>query len=209
MTDHIISKFIILSFVFILNVGHTESLIEGSKEIGKTISITCGACHGADGNSINPLWPNLASQHASYSVEQLTAFRDGKRIDPLMTAMSLTLTDENIRDLSVYYESLPLSSKMAANPNNIELGEKIYRGGNKETGVSACIACHGPSGKGNPLALYPAIYGQGAMYTEKQLNDYANGTRAAIGPVQMMQDISKKLSTEEIQAVSSYIQGLH
>ena len=126
-----------------------------------------------------------------------------------MTAMSLTLTDENIRDLSVYYESLPLSSKMVANPNNIELGEKIYRGGNKETGVSACIACHGPSGKGNPLALYPAIYGQGSMYTEKQLNDYANGTRAAIGPVQMMQDISKKLSPEEIQAVSSYIQGLH
>jgi len=209
MTDHIIFKFIIIGFVFILNTGHSESLIEGSKQTGKAISITCGACHGADGNSINPLWPNLAGQHASYSVEQLTAFRDGKRTDVLMTAMSLTLTDENIRDLSVYYESLPLSSKMVANPNNIELGEKIYRGGNKETGVSACIACHGPSGKGNPLALYPAIYGQGSMYTEKQLNDYANGTRAAIGPVQMMQDISKKLSPEEIQAVSSYIQGLH
>jgi len=209
MTAHKNFKFVLLSFVFILNTGVSESLIEGSIETGKMISITCGACHGVDGNSINPLWPDLAGQHASYSVEQLTAFRDGTRVDALMTAMSLTLTDENIKDLSVYYESLPITPKIVANPNNYKLGERIYRGGNKETGVSACIACHGPSGKGNPLALYPSIYGQGAMYTEKQLNDYANGVRTSIGPVQIMQDISKKLSSEEIKAVSSYIQGLH
>jgi len=209
MTAHKNFKFVLLSFVFILNTGVSESLIEGSIETGKMISITCGACHGADGNSINPLWPDLAGQHASYSVEQLTAFRDGTRVDALMTAMSLTLTDKNIKDLSVYYESLPITPKIVANLNNYKLGERIYRGGNKETGVSACIACHGPSGKGNPLALYPSIYGQGAMYTEKQLNDYANGVRTSIGPVQIMQDISKKLSSEEIKAVSSYIQGLH
>ncbi len=209
MTAHKNFKFVLLSFVFILNTGVSESLIEGSIETGKMISITCGACHGADGNSINPLWPDLAGQHASYSVEQLTAFRDGTRVDALMTAMSLTLTDKNIKDLSVYYESLPITPKIVANLNNYKLGERIYRGGNKETGVSACIACHGPSGKGNPLALYPSIYGQGAMYTEKQLNDYANGVRTSIGPVQIMQDISKKLSPEEIKAVSSYIQGLH
>ena len=194
--------------VFSFN-GQAESLIEGSIDAGKAISITCGACHGLDGNSINPLWPNLAAQHASYTVEQLTAFRDGKRVNELMTAMAMNLTDQNIKDLSVYYESLPLKSKLVADPNNVELGEKIYRGGNKETGVAACIACHGPSGKGNPGAKYPLIYAMGAMYTEKQLRDYASGERISIGPVQIMRDIAQKLSEEEIKAVSSYIQGLH
>ena len=194
--------------VFSFN-GQAESLIEGSIDAGKAISITCGACHGLDGNSINPLWPNLAAQHASYSVEQLTAFRDGKRVNELMTAMVINLTDQNIKDLSVYYESLPLTSKLVADPSNVELGEKIYRGGNKETGVAACIACHGPSGKGNPGAKYPLIYAMGAMYTEKQLIDYASGERISIGPVQIMRDIAQKLSEEEIKAVSSYIQGLH
>ena len=113
--------------VFSFN-GQAESLIEGSIDAGKAISITCGACHGLDGNSINPLWPNLAAQHASYSVEQLTAFRDGKRVNELMTAMVINLTDQNIKDLSVYYESLPLTSKLVADPSNVELGEKIYRG---------------------------------------------------------------------------------
>ena len=81
--------------VFSFN-GQAESLIEGSIDAGKAISITCGACHGLDGNSINPLWPNLAAQHASYSVEQLTAFRDGKRVNELMTAMVINLTDQNL-----------------------------------------------------------------------------------------------------------------
>ena len=64
------------------------------------------------------------------------------------------------------------------------------------------------AGQGNPGAKYPLIHSMGAMYTEKQLHDYANGDRVSVGPVQIMRDISKKLSAEEIKAVSSYIQGL-
>jgi len=202
-------NFVLFTLLFVLNAAAAQSLIDGSIENGKAISITCGACHGADGNSINPLWPNLASQHASYSVEQLTAYRDGKRMDSLMVAMSLALSDQDIKDLSVYFESLPLSEKVIADPSSFELGQKLYRGGNSKSGVAACMACHGPAGKGNPAALYPSLNGQGAMYTVKQLNDYASGERVSIGPVQIMQDISKKLTEKEIQAVASYIQGLH
>ena len=201
-------KLLIVSIVFAFSNVFSDSLVDGSVEAGKSISITCGACHGLDGNSINPLWPNLAGQHASYSVEQLKGFRDGKRVNELMTAMAINLTDQNIKDLSVYYESLAITPKLVADENSIELGEKIYRGGNRETGVAACIACHGPAGKGNPGAKYPLIHSMGAMYTEKQLNDYANEDRVSTGPVQIMRDISQKLSAEEIKAVSSYIQGL-
>ena len=202
-------NFVLFTLLFVLNAAAAQSLVDGSIENGKAISITCGACHGADGNSINPLWPNLASQHASYSVEQLTAYRDGKRMDSLMVAMSLALSDQDIKDLSVYFESLPSSEKVIADPSSFELGQKLYRGGNSKSGVAACMACHGPAGKGNPAALYPSLNGQGAMYTVKQLNDYASGERVSIGPVQIMQDISKKLTEKEIQAVASYIQGLH
>tara|TARA_B100000767_G_C19762167_1_gene535678 strand:+ start:365 stop:994 length:630 start_codon:yes stop_codon:yes gene_type:complete len=202
-------NFVLFTLSFIFNAAIADSLIDGSIEKGKAISITCGACHGADGNSINPLWPNLANQHASYSVQQLTAFRDGKRMDSLMSAMAMALSDQDIKDLSVYFESLPSSLKDIADPATFDLGQKLYRGGNKESGVAACMACHGPAGKGNPAALYPALNGQGAMYTVKQLNDYASGTRVSISPVQIMQDVAKKLTQEEIQAVSSYIQGLH
>ena len=202
-------KSVLLTFVFFFNTAISESLVDGSVENGKSISVTCGACHGVDGNSINPLWPNLAGQHAEYAAQQLAAFRDGKRMDSLMVAMAVGLSDENINDLAVYYESLPVLKKQVANPKTVELGQQIYRGGNKASGVAACIACHGPVGKGNPAALYPLIYGQGAMYTAKQLNDYASGARKSLSPVQIMQDISKKLTDEEILAVSSYIQGLH
>jgi cytochrome c553 len=202
-------NFVLFALSFMFNTANADSLVDGSFEKGKAISITCGACHGADGNSINPLWPNLANQHASYSVQQLTAFRDGKRMDSLMSAMVMSLSDQDIKDLSVYFENLPSSIKDIADPTTFDLGQKLYRGGNKESGVAACMACHGPAGKGNPAALYPALNGQGAMYTAKQLNDYATGTRVSIGPVQFMRYVAKKLTAEEIQAVSSYIQGLH
>ena len=202
-------KSVLLILIFFFNTATSESLVNGSVENGKSISVTCGACHGIDGNSINPLWPNLAGQHAEYAAQQLAAFRDGKRMDSLMVAMAIGLSDEDINDLSVYYESLPVSQKQISDPNSFEIGQKIYRGGNNTSGVAACIACHGPAGKGNPTALYPLINGQGAMYTAKQLNDYASGARKSLSPVQIMQDIAKKLTNEEILAVSSYIQGLH
>lgn len=76
---------------------------EGDAEAGKAKSAVCAACHGADGNSTNPLWPNLAGQHAPYLVKQLKAFRDGARSDPLMSPMAKPLSDEDMENLAAYY----------------------------------------------------------------------------------------------------------
>ena len=206
------------SLLFSASAG-AESLVEGDAEAGKASALVCTACHGPEGNSSTPLWPNIAGQNASYTVAQLQAFKKGGRSEPLMLAPVTPLTDQDIANLAVYFESLPAAAQTVAPVNQpnltmsaeevVALGEALYRGGNLEDKTAACLACHGPSGKGNPAAKYPAIAGQHAAYTAKQLRDYRSGTRTTDGPTRMMRDIAATLDDKEIEALSSYLQGLH
>lgn len=179
---------------------------EGDAEAGKAKSIVCAACHGADGNSVNPEWPNLAGQHTSYTVMQLMAFKKGDRQNALMSAQALGLSDEDMDDLAAYFGQQPLKP-LAADPALASAGEKLYRGGNKTSGVPACAACHGPAGKGNPLSIYPIVAGQHARYTALQLNAYASGERRS-DQGQVMRNVAAAMTDAEIEAVSAYIQGL-
>jgi cytochrome c553 len=184
------------------------SYAAGNVADGKAKSATCAACHGADGNSLTSIWPKLAGQHASYIVQQLKNFQSKARQDPSMSPMAQPLSEADMVDLAAYFESQ--STKIGfANPDMLELGQSIYRGGNKETGVSACIGCHGPKGNGNPAAKYPALSGQHADYVVKQLKDYASGARKPIGNAAIMSDIAVRMSETEMEAVASYMQGLY
>ena len=191
--------------------AHAESLVDGSAEDGKAKSLTCSACHGADGNSVNPQWPSLAGQHATYAFEQIKAFKDGGRVDPLMSGQAMLLGEQDMRDLAVYFEGQTPAARAVVDPDprTVAKGEALYRGGDKDSGAAACMACHGPKGRGNPAANYPSIAGQYAVYTAKQLRDYASGARKSVGAVQAMRDIALRLSEEDIDALASYIQGLH
>jgi cytochrome c553 len=182
------------------------ALAAGSKEAGQAKSSTCVACHGVDGNSANPEWPSIAGQHESYLIRQLKAFRDGVRQNVLMSPMATRLTDEDIADLAAWYGSQTARGG-ETEPSKLKLGQKIYRGGNVEEQAMACAACHGPTGRGNPLATYPAIQGQHATYVAAQLRAYRSGERTS-DPNQMMRAIAARLSEAEIDAVSSYVQGL-
>jgi cytochrome c553 len=177
----------------------------GSAEAGKSKAITCGACHGADGNSVNPVWPSIAGQHPAYIVRQLEAFKDGTRTEPLMLGQAMLLSDEDMRNLAVYYSEMTTATKVIADPSTLDYGERLYRGGKRENNTPACIACHGPNGRGNPAASYPSLKGQYAVYIAKQLREY---TRRSDGVTRVMRDIAAKLSEEDIVAVSSYVQGL-
>jgi len=185
-----------------------ESLIVGSVEAGKARALTCGACHGSEGNSSSPMWPNLAGQNAPYIVAQLKAFKEGSRKDPLMSGQAMMLSDEDMANLAVYFESLPAAAQAVANEDLLDRGVSLYRGGNKENKTAACLACHGPTGRGNPAARYPALHGQHAVYIAKQLNDYANAARTSDGKTRVMQDIAASLDKDDIAALSSYVQGL-
>lgn len=185
-----------------------EGLVEGSADAGKTKAVTCAACHGAAGISANPLWPNIAGQGAPYLVAQLKAFKDGTRNNPLMNSQAMMLSEQDMADLAVYFESLPAPAQAVADPDIVGKGEALYRGGEVTKGVAACIACHGPAGTGNPAAGYPALKGQHAAYTAKQLRDYASGERVSDGKTRIMREIAGKLSEDEIVALASYVQGL-
>lgn len=183
-------------------------LIDGSAEDGQSKAVTCGACHGADGNSVNPAWPSIAGQHAQYIAESIQSFKDGSRADVLMGGQAMILNEQDMKDLGAYYSSQTAAVKSVADPATVDKGQSIYRGGIKESSAAACIACHGPTGRGNPAASYPSLRGQYAVYTAKQLRDYASDARKSDGPTKVMRDIAKNLSEEDIVAVASYIQGL-
>ncbi len=187
---------------------YAESLVNGSVEAGKAKSITCAACHGAEGNSANPVWPNLAGQNAPYTKAQLKAFKDGVRQNALMSSQAMMLSDQDMADLAVYYESLPGAVQAIADEKLLIRGESLYRGGDKEKGIAACMACHGPTGAGNPAAKYPVLKGQHAAYTALQLRAYADGTRKSADKVQVMYDIASRLDADDIEALASYVQGL-
>ncbi|WP_242604403.1 c-type cytochrome [Legionella gresilensis] len=169
---------------------------------------TCVACHGPEGNSTNPLWPNLAGQHALYLEKQLYDYKKvTTRNVPVMTAIAATLTDQDIKDLSAYYAKLPLNQ--GATPQKyVKSGEAIYRGGDLSKHITACIACHGPKGTGNAQANFPVLSGQHAQYTIAQLRAFKEGKRSN-DLNEIMRDISHRMSPEDMEAVAYYIQGLH
>jgi cytochrome c553 len=182
--------------------------LTGDVAAGKTKSAQCAICHGADGNSVNPLWPKLAGQHASIIVQQLKNFQSEIRQDPSMSPMAAPLTEQDMLNLAAYFESQKPKIGFASE-ELLAQGEQIYRGGNKETGVPACMGCHGPKGKGNPAAKYPAVSGQHADYMLKQLKDYKSGARMPKGNAMIMRDIALKMSEDEMKAVANYTQGLY
>jgi cytochrome c553 len=202
-------KYLLLtSTMFAVAVANGEPLVEGSAEAGQARSVTCAACHGPDGNSANPAWPSLAGQNAAYILKQLEAYKSGSRADPLMTGQAMPLSEQEMRDLAVYYATQAAAPKAVAAPETINKGEALYRGGDAENRVAACLACHGPTGRGNPAAAYPMLKGQHATYTATQLRNYANGQRKSDGPTRVMREIAARLNEDDIVTVASYIQGL-
>lgn len=179
----------------------------GDLAAGKTKAAACAACHGADGNSANPEWPKLAGQHDKYLVKQLTNFKAGERTNAMMAPMAAGLSEQDMADIAAYYGSQTQTSGKA-DPALVDAGEKLYRGGNATTGVAACIACHAPNGMGNPQANFPRLSGQHAAYIVNQLKAFRAGERANDAG-KMMQNIAARMTDTEMQAVASYIQGLH
>ncbi len=186
----------------------STAVAAGDPEQGKAKSQTCVACHNADGNSTNPMWPKLAGQHAGYIEKQLADFKKGEaRYDPQMAPMVAGLSEQDMADLAAYFSQQELAPGYA-DPNVVEQGEALYRGGNPETGVVACIACHGPRGVGVSLAGFPSLTGQHAQYTEKTLRDFRMENRKNDMNT-MMRSIAARMTDQEIAAVAQYIQGLH
>lgn len=196
------------AFLLVAAVGTSAATqATGNKEQGQAKAATCVACHGVDGNSVNPEWPSVAGQHYGYLVRHLKAFRSGERQNVLMSPMAMALTDQDIEDLAAYFSAQTLRPTGETEPSKLALGQRLYRGGDTARGITACSGCHGPAGTGNPGAGYAAIKGQHATYAAAQLRAYRSGERKT-DPNQMMRSVAAKLSDADIDALASYVQGL-
>jgi len=184
----------------------------GDAAAGKSMAATCGACHGADGNSAVPSFPKLAGQGDKYLVKQMQDIRDGARTVPTMAGQLDGKSDQDLADLAAFYASQPASGGQT-DPELLALGEKVYRSGVMDRNVAACTACHSPNGNGNAPAGFPALAGQHAEYTAAQLRAYRQGYedpagRTNDGDAKIMRTTAFGLSDMEIEAVSSYVAGL-
>ncbi|MBU2876484.1 MULTISPECIES: c-type cytochrome [Alteromonadaceae] len=206
-----------LGLLVCLTVGFSASVFaKGDAQAGEGLvtSKGCVACHGADGNSPLDIYPSIAGQHAEYIAKQLkelklggeTAGAEG-RYDPVMSSQAALLNEQEMLDLAAYFATQ--EAKPGTTPEDVvEKGGELYRGGDLERGITACIACHGPRGNGLGLAGFPDISGQKAAYLKSQLEKFKAGSRAN-DLNGMMRDIAAKLTDEDIETLSQYLGGLH
>lgn len=182
----------------------------GDATAGQAKAAVCAACHGADGNSAIPNWPKLAGQHAAYLERQLVLVKAGKRQIPEMAGIAMGLSEQDMADISAYYATQVIKPGLA-DEALLAQGELLYRAGNPDTDIPACMSCHGPAGEGNPLSGYPSLAGQHAVYSEKMLKGFRAGQMWGENDAssRIMTEVSKRLSDDEIKAVASYLQGLH
>lgn len=199
-----------------LAAGNAMAAEHGDATAGATKAATCTACHGVNGNSVNPEWPVIAGQNANYIRDQVHRIKANQRPVPLMLPIVQNISDQDIADLAAFFATqTPTGNE--ADPSYWKAGEKLYRGGDAARGIPACVACHGPLGRGNPAAGYPALQAQHAVYTIKQLDGYSADTRYvknAAGEVQagpnapIMKVIAARLTAEDRRNLASYIQGI-
>jgi len=203
-------KHLIYVAATLLLLANLPALAAGDADAGQSKSAVCAACHGTDGNSAVPNWPKIAGQHAPYLERQLDLIKSGARSVPEMAGIVMGLSDQDMADLAAYFSTQTIKAGLA-DEATFASGERLYRAGNSDTDVPACMACHGPAGEGNPLAGYPSLAGQHSAYTEKMLKGFRTGTTwgADDESSKIMADVAFRLTDDQIKAVSAYIQGLH
>jgi cytochrome c553 len=194
----------------------------GDAKAGAAKAAACAACHGLDGNATDPsLYPRIAGQSERYTAHQLALFKSGERANAIMQPFATMLSAQDMRDIGAYFATqksgagIADDTVIASGPNKgmkfYEVGQRLFRSGDANRGIPACMACHGPAGAGNPGPAYPHVGGQQAWYTARRLQEYRTGTTTERNPVlyNVMSSVAKSLTDEEIQSLSSYMQGLH
>jgi len=202
-----------LAALFALGTAHAEGSAStpamGDAKAGEGKAAACGACHGIDGNSSDKQYPKLAGQHENYIARQLGLFKANSRANPIMLGFATPLSDQDMRDLGAFFAAKK-SLTGVADEKLMARGEQLYKGGDVKLGVPACMACHGPDGRGNPGAGYPQLGGQWTDYVSAKLKEWqGGGSWGADDRAKIMPEIAKKLSEQDITAVASYAEGLH
>jgi cytochrome c553 len=185
---------------------NTDVMSDAQKGALQKAIETCGACHGANGRSVSPTFPNLAAQTAPYIELQLHAFKDQTRADPdaqaYMWGMASQLNDASISGLAAYFSKQPAAEGRSGNATLIARGKQIFVEGVPGRQIPACASCHGAQAQGN--GPFPRLAGQHAPYLLKQLLVIQSVLRTA--PV--MHGVIKDLNRDQMQAVVVYLESI-
>lgn len=203
--------------------------ITGDIAAGKAKAQVCSVCHGDDGYTATaPSFPNIGGQHADFAYWQLVELKRGRHPSP-MTPLVSTLSDQDMRDMAVYYASLPAPAAAAAPAETadepldtalVERGHVLYLQGDTEKGIPPCQGCHGSDARGmpgadspnrnghTPYASFPSLRGQHAVYLQSKLAEYHNSDLRDSTSDFIMGAVGKRLDAESIQAVSAWLSTL-
>ncbi len=181
----------------------------GDAKAGEGKAAVCAACHGADGNPSDKQYPKLAGQNEAYISRQLSLFKASKRQNPIMLGFASALSEQDMHDVGAFFATKSALPGVA-DDKLLERGQSLYRGGDAKLGVPACMACHGPDGRGMAGTGYPQLGGQWTDYVATKLKDWKDGTTwGDDANAKVMPSIAASLSEADIQAVASYVEGLH
>jgi len=194
----------------VLGVGLTAMAHgAGDPAAGEQNAAVCAGCHGQGGGKpIMASYPKLTGLGEKYFYNQLVDIKNGDRAVPEMTGILDAMSDQDMWDLAAYYNDQEMAVAQA-DPDLVEQGQAVYRGGNMASGVPACSGCHSPNGAGNEPAGYPALGGQSAEYVANQLKAYRDGERAGTANANIMVDVATRLTDAEIEALANYVSGLN
>jgi cytochrome c553 len=187
-------------------LGAAEAPVATDSPLGRTVQ-ACGTCHGTNGRSVSPTFPNLAAQTAPYIEAQLKAFKDQTRGDPdaqaYMWGMAAQLGDGQISELAAYFSKQPAPAPgKTGGAAAIARGKQVFEEGVPARQIPPCASCHGAHAEG--MATFPRLAGQHAPYLLKQILVIQNALRNA--PV--MHGIVKDLSRDQIEAVVLYLESI-
>lgn len=161
-------------------------------------SASCAHCHGTDGNSSSPIYPNLAGQTKEYLYKQIMAFKSGARVNVMMSSSVGILTEDDAKELAEYFSVQPMAR------NRFQTDPALAAQGKKLAAEVQCVACHQPGFKG--LVEFPRVSRQKFQYIVKQLKDYRDGVRTNDEGV--MSGTVKNFTDEQIDALAHYITDL-
>ncbi len=194
--------------IFVAAMTTVPGLAHAS-EAEQIVSTLCANCHGVDGKSTAPMFPNLAGQNSIYLKKQLEDFINGRRLNDLMSPAVAALKPKDVEALAAYYSAKkPVNANAAPAPEQsnlaplIEAGKTFFRNGNPDTGVAGCSTCHREDNGGDKS--YPKLFGQDALYTAKQLADLKAGVRTNDN-YRLMRKTVTRMTAEEMRAVAEYL----
>lgn len=220
-------KIITAASLLIASLGGYAAIAVPQHDIAagkKIVEAVCGACHGVDGVSTVPAQPNLGGQNIKYLYKQLSDFKSGARVNPIMTSQVANLSDQDIANVAGYFASQKRWGVGYANPALAPTGEKLFFGGDGKRGVIPCAGCHGGKGNGNEFAAFPRIGGQHSAYLATQLKLFRAAGRedevtgsdqkrsndsAKKGEKGMMQIVASRLSDNDIKALADFVSAVH